>query len=146
MCIALFVRIFIRVFVKCNLIFVSHYFFLIIRHDIIPLNFLLLDHEASSDDTKNKYDTCHDIENDLLVLFIIVDALVNENKGGNLANFFTHSVDSRGPAAVMLLDIIVDEWILQDALCNGGSFHTTKSVQCICIINDFRLRYNHTYS
>ena len=146
MSIALFVRLLIRIFVECDLISVSHNLFLIIRHDIIPLYLLLFDHEASNEDTKNKDDTCHDIENDLLVLFIIVDALVNENKGGNLANFFTHSVYSRGPAAVMLLDIIVDEWILQDALCNGGSFHTTKSVQCICIINDFRLRYNHTYS
>ena len=128
MSIALFVRLLIRIFVECDLISVSHNLFLIIRHDIIPLYLLLFDHEASNEDTKNKDDTCHDIENDLLILFIIVDALVYENEGGNLSDFFSNSVESRGPTTVMLLDIVIYEWVLHDTLGYGGGNHTTCSV------------------
>lgn len=73
-----------------------------------------------------------------------MDAFIDQDKGCNLTDFAAEHLHGWGPSSVLLLDIIIQKWVLHDSLGNNSSYNPTENVQISRFINDPRLRDEHS--
>ena len=72
-----------------------------------------------------------------------MDALVNEDEGKDLTDFFAHNLHGVSPATVMLLDVVVQEWVLQDSLRENTCCNPTDPIELVLSFDQARLWKHH---
>ena len=79
-------------------------------------HFFLLHHTAGNEEADDEHEPRHDDKDQSLVIFIIVDALVDQNECRYLADFFAKDLNSICPSHALTLDVIVKERVLHNGL------------------------------
>ena len=120
-----------------------HFSSFLILH-VVSLGFLILDHEDCDEQASNEHESRHAIEDVLLILFVLVDSLVDKDEGDDFSDLFAQGLHAVGPSAVVLLDIVIQEWVLHDSLCQDACCNATDPIETICFFDELGLWQHHT--